>query len=218
MTNTKNNDILHDYHSYSANIKTREVFLHNHYEDNENSGVEYRMASTFIKNIRAIDSVSSKSILIHLYSIGGEWNDCMAIYDSIKYANSNINMLSYGQTESASTIILQAADFRILMPNSYFMVHYGTSGYIGQYLSVQNWINYEKYICDIMIEIYANRCINGLYFKEKKYTVGQVKKYLYKKLKDGDWYMKPEDAVYYGFADGVLGSIDYPNIDSILST
>lgn len=218
MANTKNNDLFSDFHEYSACSKNREVFLHNYPEHEGNPGVEYRMASSLIKNIRALDTMSDKDILIHLFSIGGEWNDCMAIYDAIKYANSNINMLSYGQTESASTIILQAADFRILMPNSYFMVHYGTSGYIGQYLSVQNWINYEKYICDIMIEIYANRCINGLYFKEKKYTVDQVKKYLCKKLKDGDWYMKPEDAVYYGFADGVLGSIDYPNIDSILST
>ena len=215
--NTKNNDPLSDFHDYGANAKTREIFLQNYPEHDGNPGVDYKTANCFIKNLRALELSSNKDILIHLYSIGGEWNDCMAIYDTIKNSKSTTTMLSYGQTESASTIILQASKTRILMPNSYFMIHYGTSGYIGHYLSVQNWSNYEKHICDIMIEIYAHRCINGLYFKEKKYTLDKVKKYLYKKLKDGDWYLKPEEAVYYGFADGVLGSRKHPNIDSLIS-
>lgn len=215
MNNTKY-ETLESVHNYGVNTKTREIFLHNHYEHEGNQGVDYKMGNHFIKNLRTLESLSDKPILVHLYSIGGEWNDCMAMYDSIKTSSSSyITMLSYGQTESASTIILQSADLRILMPKSYFMIHYGASGYIGQYLDVQNWVEYEKHICDIMIEIYALRCIDGLYFQEKKYSLEQVKKYLYKKLKDGDWYMKPEEAVYYGFADGVLGSKEYPNINSI---
>lgn len=214
--NIKNSDIISDVHNYGANLKTREIFLHNHYEHEGNQGVDYKMGNSFVKNLRMLESLSDKPILVHLYSIGGEWNDCMAMYDSVKTSSSSyITMLSYGQTESASTLILQSADLRILMPNSYFMIHYGTSGYIGQYLNVQNWMNYEKYICDIMMNVYAVRCVDGLYFKEKKYSLEQVKRYLYKKLKDGDWYMKPEEAVYYGFADGVLGSKEYPNISSI---
>lgn len=215
---TRNNDHLSDFHEYGANLKTREVFLQNYPEHHEyNPGVDYKTANCFIKNLRALELSSHKDILIHLYSIGGEWNDCMAMYDAMKSCKSKIVMVAYGQAESASSILIQAASDRILMPNSYFMVHYGTSGYVGQYLNVQNWNNYEKHICDIMIEIYAVRCVDGLYFKEKKYTVDQVKKYLYKKLKDGDWYMKPEEAVHYGFADGVLGSRKYTNLDSLIS-
>lgn len=218
MSNIKDNNILHDFHECSANSRTREIFLHNYYPDHEgNQGVEYKMGNVLIKNLRALNLTSTKNILIHLYSIGGEWNDCMAIYDAIQFSSSYITMLSYGQTESSSTIILQSASTRVLMPNSYFMVHYGTSGFIGQYQSVQNWTKYEKYLCDTMMLIYATRCVDGKFFKEKKYSIEQVKKYLYKKFKDGDWYLSPEEAVYYGFADGVLGSRQYPSLDSLIT-
>ena len=30
-----------------------------------------------------------------------------------------------------------------------------------------------------------------------------------------DWILDAEEAVYYGFADGVLGSKKYPNVDSL---
>jgi ATP-dependent protease ClpP protease subunit len=213
----KNSNILNDFHEYGANIDSREIFLQNYPEHEGNPGVDYKTANSFIKNLRSLNLSSNKNILIHLYSIGGEWNDCMAMYDAIQFSRSYITMLSYGQTESSSTIILQAASTRVLMPNSYFMAHYGTSGYIGEYQSVQNWSRYEAYICDIMITIYAERCVKGQFFKSKKYTVEKVKKYLYTKFKNGDWYLTPEEAVYYGFADGVLGDKQYSNLD-ILKT
>lgn len=195
--------ILDDFHIHGASLITREIFLHNHHSYDENPGVEYKMSTSFIKSLKAMDTESYDPITIHMQSIGGEWGDGIAIYDAMKMCKSKITIISYGQAESMSSIILQAANKRFLTPNSYVMVHYGTSGYASQYLNAQNWHNYERYICDIMMNIYAERCINGKFFRDKSYDVNKVKKYLYKKLKDGDWYMNAEEAIYYGFADGI---------------
>lgn len=214
----KHNDTLTDFHEYGANVKTREIFLQNYPDNGENPGVDYRTANNFIKNIRALDLAGNKDILVHLYSIGGEWNDCMAMYDAISLCKSRVIMVAYGQAESASSIVLQAASVRILMPKSYFMCHYGTSGYFGQYTNVHNWNDFEKkYITEIMMDIYANKCVKGAYFKEKNYTLDQTKNYLHRKFKQGDWYISPEKAVYYGFADGVLGSRKHPNLDCLIN-
>tara|TARA_A100001201_G_scaffold123613_1_gene107554 strand:- start:62 stop:736 length:675 start_codon:yes stop_codon:yes gene_type:complete len=218
--NSENNDLLYDLHNYSSSLKTREIFLHNHFasSDDSNPGVEYRMANTFIKNIRALDSVNHNHIMIHMQSVGGEWSDGMAIYDAIINCKSYVSILVYGQAESMSSIILQAADSRIMMPNAYFMSHYGSSASEGEYQSVQNWIAYEKYICNTMLDIYAGQCLNGKFFKDKysdKITVTKVKNFLNTKLKQGDWYINAEDTVHYGFADGVLGDRVYPDIRSI---
>ena len=43
-----------------------------------------------------------------------------------------------------SSIVLQAADKRVMMPNSYFMCHFGSSGYSGNYLDVQKAATFEK--------------------------------------------------------------------------
>jgi|TARA_B100002019_G_scaffold61434_1_gene52657 ATP-dependent protease ClpP protease subunit len=200
-------DILNDFHNYCINPKKREIFLHNYYSsDDDNPGVEWKMASVFIKNLRALEIKNYDPITIHMHSIGGEWADGMAIFDAIKICNSYITMVSYGQAESMSSIILQAADLRLVTPNSYFMSHFGSSGIEADFLNAQNWIKYEKYLCDVMLDIYSSRCVKGQFFKEKyvKPDIKKVKNYLYKQLKDGDWYLNAEDCVHYGFADKVI--------------
>lgn len=202
-------ELLKDFHEYGANISAREIFLHNHYhtEDNENPGVEYRMSNTFIKNLRGLDMKSDQAITIHMQSIGGEWSDGMAIFDAIQLSRSYVTMIIYGQASSMSSIILQAADYRYMTPNSHFMCHYGSSDINTDYLSAQNVADYERKTALTMFELYAKRCVDGLFFKDKfgkKPSEKQVKNYLIRKLKSGDWYMNAEEAVYYGFADAIL--------------
>ena len=201
---------LHDFHNYSAHADSREIFLHNYYDGSngeENPGVEYRMSVNFLKSLRALDLQGDGDITVHMQSVGGEWSDGMAIFDAIKMSRSKVNIIAYGQAESMSSIILQAAHRRFITPNTYFMSHFGSSGAGGGYLDVQNWIKYEKYICDIMIDIYATRCKRGKFFIEKygrTPDMDKIKTYLYRKLKSGDWYINAEEAVYYGFADRII--------------
>ena len=206
--NNADKDLLYDLHNYGANIDTREIFLHNYYSsDDDNPGVEYKMSNTFLKNMRALDIKSDKPITIHMQSVGGEWSDGMAIYDAISMSRSFVTIIAYGQAESMSSIIFQAADLRLITTNTYFMSHYGSSTAIGEYLTVQNLAKYEKHICDVMIDIYAKSCIQGPYFQEKygkNPDLEKVKTYLTRKLKSGDWYINSQEAVHYGFADRVL--------------
>lgn len=207
MNSYLNLDMLHDYHTYGANLKSREIFLHNHYSDDGNPGVEYQMANTFLKNLRCLESKSSDPIIIHMNSIGGSWADGMAIYDGISMSNCHITIISYGQAESMSSIILQSADYRYVTENSYFMCHFGSSGVSGDYLSCQNWTKYEKHICDVMLNIYVNKCVKGKYFKDKygtKPDKEKIKTYLYRKLKSGDWYLNAQETISYGFADRII--------------
>ena len=208
-------ELLKDFHEYGANISAREIFLHNHYhtEDNENPGVEYRMSNTFIKNLRGLDMKSDQAITIHMQSIGGEWSDGMAIFDAIQLSRSYVTMIIYGQASSMSSIILQAADYRYMTPNSHFMCHYGSTDINTDYLSAQNVADYERKTALTMFELYAKRCVDGLFFKDKfgkKPSEKQVKNYLIRKLKSGDWYMNAEEAVYYGFADAILHNWHMP--------
>lgn len=205
------NDILQDVHIYGASLNSRDIFLHNAFSasDEGNPGVDYRMANVFLKNIRMLEKKSSDAITIHMNSIGGSWADGMAIYDAIQMSKCYITIISYGQAESMSSIILQAADHRLITENSYFMLHYGSSDASGDYQSSQNWMKYEKHICNKMLEIYSNKCMKGKFFKEKytKPDVNKIKNFLSKQLKEGDWYLTAEETVHYGFADKIVTSI-----------
>lgn len=205
------NDILQDMHNYCASLNSREIFLHNYFsgtEDN-NPGVDYRMSSIFLKNLRILENRSHDPIKIHMHSIGGSWSDGIAIFDAIQMSPCYITIIVYGQAESMSSIILQAADERLMTQNSYFMLHYGSSEASGDYLNVQNWIKFEQTIANTMLDIYTERCLKAQFFKDKytKPDHKKIKSFLSKKLQDGDWYLNSKDAVYYGFADNIITTI-----------
>jgi len=209
---------IESIHGQNIDLKQREIYLHGHYGPFEDDpGVEYRMATTFIKNLRHLDSIKNEPILIHMHSLGGNWGDGMAIYDAIELARSHVTIVVYGQAESMSSIILQAADTRIMMPNSYFMSHYGSSSNYGNYLDTQSWSKFETTILDSMLDIYVTKCIKGKFFKERyeEPTEAKVKTFIKRKLKDGDWYLSSNEAVYYGFADGVLSTRKYRGLASL---
>ena len=204
-----NSDTVSDIQSYGVDVKNREIYLHGYLSNtDEDPGVDYKMAATFYKNIRILDKISRDPIIIHMHSVGGSWNDGMAIFDAIQLSKSYVTIISYGQAESMSSVILQAADKRVMMPNSYFMCHFGSSGYSGNYLDVQKGAAFEKRITELMLDIYTQSCLKGKYFKEQytEPTFEKVKNYLKRKLKDGDWYLDANESVYYGFSDLVLNT------------
>lgn len=211
-------DTISDIHLYGIDIKNREIYLHGYIGNtDEDPGVEYRMATSLYKNIRMLDTISNEPIIIHMHSVGGNWADGMAIYDAISLCRSYVTIIAYGQAESMSSIILQAADKRVLTPNAYFMLHYGSFSCIGDHLSSHNFAKLDKNNTEVMIDIYSNKCLSGKYFKES-YTdlnLDKVKNYLKRKLKDGDWYLNANESVYYGFADYVLDTRKCKDIESL---
>lgn len=213
-----NSDFINDLHNHGVDVKNREIFLHSYIANSdEDPGVDYRMVSTFTKNLRMLDVISDSPIIIHMQSIGGNWNDGMAIYDAISLCKSYVQIIAYGQAESMSSIILQAADLRIMMPNAYFMAHYGSFGFDGNYLDGNKYIDFQRRTTEKMLDIYTEAAKNGKFFKEKMGEVSEqkIKNYLKRKLKDGDWYLNANETVYYGFADGVLSTRNYKNIESL---
>ncbi len=211
-------DFINDLHNHGIDIKNREIFLHSYVANSdEDPGVDYRMVSTFTKNIRMLDTISESPIIIHMQSIGGNWNDGMAIFDAIAMCKAHVTIIAYGQAESMSSIILQAGDFRVMTPNAYFMAHYGSFGFDGNYLDGCKYVDFHKTATEKMLDIYTESAKSGKFFKEKMEELSdqKIKNYLKRKLKDGDWYLNANETVYYGFADCVLTTRNYKNIDSL---
>ena len=214
----RNEYYLNDLHSYGLDRELREIYLHGFYSHSEDEpGVDYRMATTFIKNLNHLSS-KDESILVYMQTIGGNWHDGMAIFNSIESCPCFVSIIAYGSVSSMSSVILQSSDLRVLMPDVDFMVHFGSTSMDGNNLAVISAAEYEKRLNDRMLNIYAEKCMSGKFFKDqyKSLTKDKVKNYLAKMMKNkSDWYMSAEEAVYYGFADGILGSKSYKSIQEI---
>ena len=209
---------LDDLHDYSIDIPNRELYITRAPRNEDDSDVESRMAANFIKNLRILDKKPGP-ILIHLLGGGGGgWEDGMAMYDAISFCESYISILMYGHACSMSSLIPQAADFRVIMPNCYMMCHYGYETLDDVHMNVRLWTSFSSStLSKKLIDIYAGKMQHSPYIKDRnvRNPLESSKRFLTKKLKDGDWYMTPEDILYYGFADSILGESKTPTINSL---
>jgi ATP-dependent Clp protease protease subunit len=187
----------------------REIYL---IDKKEDSSINHSVSYTFCKDLHELERKSSQEIIIHANTIGGDWDDGIAMFDAIKFSPCPITFIGYGCLCSMGTILIQAAKKRYLMPNCSFMVHLGSTSVDGQFQTVASTIDYYKRQMLFMLDLYSEKCQKGKYFKEKQFDKERTKNYIYRKLKEkSDWYMTAPEAVDYGFADKVLSKTEYVN-------
>jgi len=216
MLNKDQESDLYNIHMYNIDPKNREIYLHSSNDYDEEAGVEYKAAINFSKNIRYLNLISCEPILIHMHLPGGVWEDGMAIYDIIKKSKSKIIILAYAKVESASSIIFQAAHKRILMPNVHMLIHYGSLSIDNEHKAAMSSLQWSEKESSKMIEIFTEKCVDSPIAQEKNWKKFIVKKHIISQLANkSDWILDAEEAISYGFADGVLGDRKYPSIESL---
>jgi ATP-dependent Clp protease protease subunit len=113
-----------------------------------------------VKTWSGITSLSgSRPITIFLNSDGGDLSVAWAIYDFIKSQEAQINIVVLGSACSAATIILQAADVRMITPHSYIMIHKGSYDISADVTEDEYavWMQNANFYQKKMYEIYADR-------------------------------------------------------------
>lgn len=211
---------ISNIHDINIDIKNREIFLHSYTScEGEEPGVDYRAAINLQKNLRILELINKDPIIIHMHLPGGDWSDCLGIYDTIKNCQSKTIILAYAKVESSSSIILQAADLRVLMPNTHVLLHYGSISLDTEHKAATSNLRWSERESEKMLEIFTDKCLHSPIASEKNWKKMMIKKHIQSQLSNySDWIMSSTEAVYYGFADGILGSSLYPTIDSLKKT
>ena len=170
-------------------------------------GVEYIMANTLVRNITYLASRNSNPIVIHMKTCGGDWKEGMAIYDAIKNCPNKVIVISYTHARSMSSLILQAADLRVVMPYSTFMFHYGTNGIDGTSTLFQTEAEQDRISKDQMLSIYIESMRESKEFQG--WSTKKLRSWLVRKIeRKEDVHLNAKDAVKYGFADLIIGEED----------
>ena len=116
-----------------------------------------------------------------------------------------IIFICHGISASMGSIIPQAADVRITMPNCDWLLHEGYTDIDSGLTHKQaiSWAQWEQKVYDIMMEIYV---------ESSKIQASRIKSMFSKRE---DWWISAEEAVENGFADALLGDKKYKSINSI---
>jgi len=223
-TISQRSEMLYDVHTFGILMDTRELFISpgsslEHGEDD--AMISWQTAHQFMRNLQVLNSQGTDPILVHIMSCGGDWNYGMAIYDAIKNSCedenlSNIVTLSYAHARSMSSIIPQAASWRVIMPSADFLIHFGSWSFAGNQTSAMAEAQWSARMDDIMVDIYAERCKEGHIFKRDSMDKQAIKKWLDTNMRmKQEFYMTAREAVDRGFMDAILGDEDSESIGKL---
>ena len=173
----KDNDSAWAWFDHNLDLDSRTIYMGSlgYSPEGGESGVDHLMSEYFIKGMHLLESRKSEGdIKILMNNPGGEWYHGMAIYDAIRNSKCHCTIKVYGHAMSMGSIILQAADHRIMMPNSRFMIHYGYNGLSGHTKIFEKWAEEGKKINYTMENIY----LESLMEKEENEGNGYIAKVL----------------------------------------
>lgn len=197
-----NKDHVAILHDYGIHIPTRTLMMESATDDEgEENGVNYTMATKFFKNMHLLEASSKDPITIILNTGGGDVGHGMAIYDRISNSKCHITIKVYGHAESMGSVILQAADERILAPHAKIMFHFGegstTCGNPEEILSHAAFeLDYGRKVDQILYErIRAKHDLENRVFTKNKF----------KEMNFRGKYMTAQEAIELGLADRIEG-------------
>ena len=218
-TSTECHAYIEAVHSYNIDFINRAIYLVGEEGvgvEEEEPGVTYLMASRFVKNLQILSQHNPDPITIHMKTCGGFVVEGMAIYDAIRACpDRRTTLFIYPITAyrtfsgSRSSIIFQAGDCRIMMPNSYFMFHEGTIEISDTVKGVKSALAFDnKFHEPRTIEPYVIRMKQKGRFKgEKPY---KIRKWLKAQMdRKQEVYLTPEETVELGLADKISDTFGF---------
>ncbi len=152
-------------------------------------------ALTTIKNLLVLDGKSDQGITMLLNSMGGCVFNGFAIYGAIERCESHVSICGMGSVMSMATVVMQAADERVLDKHAVFMVHYGSAAIFDNSQTVIKWAAHEETMNQKMEDIYLEKIRE----KHPKFTRAKLRQMLLV-----DTILSADEAVKLGLADKVV--------------
>jgi ATP-dependent Clp endopeptidase proteolytic subunit ClpP len=200
-----NRDDVDKFFDYELHIPSRTLYMGSIESDIEKgeSGTDPAMAERMIKGLHILDNAAASGdqpITIIMNNPGGDEYDGIAIFDAIKACKNHVTIVVYGKAMSMGGIILQAADKRVMSPNSRFMMHYGTFSMEANAKDVYAWVDENKKVDKWMEDLFLEKMME----KDKAMTIQKLKHML-----KADFIVNAREAVKLGLADAVLGDEEH---------
>jgi ATP-dependent Clp protease protease subunit len=192
-----NRDDVDKFHDYSIYVPKRTIYMGSEEVSIEHgeSGTDGSMAERTIKNLTILEALSSDPITIIMNNIGGDEYHGLAIFDAIKACKSHVKIIVMGHAMSMGSIILQAADERVMAARSSQMIHYGQWSFNGHAKTGQKWAKEFDRLDNWMEQLYLTR----IQEKNPDFTLKKLKSML-----NHDTFLSAQQSISLGLSDSIL--------------
>lgn len=170
-----------------VHIESRTIYL----GDEQSGEIDAVVAAKFIKALHCLTNKNPRTVNVILNTGGGCYFNGMAIYDAIKHCHAEVVIYVLGQAMSMGSIILQAADTRVMYPNATLMLHDGQVNMSSDHKTFSNWAKYYESSRKKVYELFSER--SGV-------SVAKLKRKC-----EGDFILTAEEAKDLNLIDTIYG-------------
>ncbi len=173
------------YDIYSRLLEDRIIFI--------SGEINTELANLVIAQLLFLESKNNtKDISLYINSPGGEVDAGLAIYDTMNFIKSKVNVICVGMAASMAAVLLSSGEKgkRFALPHSRIMIHQPLGGAQGQASDIKIQAEQILRIKDIINEILS---------KNTGKTIEEIEKDT-----NRDYYLTPEEALKYGLIDEIL--------------
>lgn len=173
------------YDIYSRLLEDRIIFI--------SGEINTEMANLVIAQLLFLEAKNSeKDISLYINSPGGEVDAGLAIYDTMNFIKSKVNVICVGMAASMAAVLLSSGEKgkRYALPHSRIMIHQPLGGAQGQASDIKIQAEQILKIKDV---------INKILSDNTGKPIEQIEKDT-----NRDYYLTPEEAVSYGLIDEIL--------------
>ena len=137
-----------------------------------------------------IEKANGKPLEIHINSYGGEVFEGFAIYNNLKRYTGKKTVVVDGIAASIASVIALAGDEIYMNKASMLMIHNASGVAYGNAEEMKKVVSALEQINEVIRDVYKNR---------SNLDDEQLKEFM-----DNETYFTPQEAVQYGFADGIV--------------
>lgn len=182
-----------DRYTYFEQLEKRTIWLVDEIDDSLYSVIAKIIQ--FNKEDEGVEFYKRQPIKIIVASPGGLLDNARSLVSIIKISQTPIHTIAIGQVASAASMIFLAGHKRIALDNSYFVFHNGgCENLSGTFAEMQAFMDNYVHEIDELSAFY------------KEYT-SYDPDYIDQKLKEGDWYIRIDEALENGIVDEVTDDI-----------
>lgn len=173
------------YDIYSRLLEDRIIFL--------SGEINTDTANLIIAQLLFLEAKNNfKDISLYINSPGGEVDAGLAIYDTMNFIKSKVNVICVGMAASMAAVLLSSGEKgkRYALPHSRIMIHQPLGGAQGQASDIKIQAEQILKIKDVINEILSKNTGKSLEEIERD--------------TNRDYYLTAEEALKYGLIDEIL--------------
>ena len=137
-------------------------------------------------------AIEMPHIQVLLSTYGGCVYDGLSLYDAIKNSKTEVDITCFGKIMSMGIILLLSAKTLKAYRNTTFMIHEGSSGFIGKVADMEESVEESKRLREVIFDIIERET------KIPKAKLNEVRK------SRMDWYLTAEEALEYGLITEII--------------